>query len=152
MQVITHRMKTGWSTSTIHMCIYTSPLYDTFMQRIKRHHLCPYIRMLRGRMRGKLGKQLPPIMHLKWRPTLGYFAGGGNYSACRADQCGVKFGGLLKLTFLTNCSLSELIFCLSLGFLNWILSYLSWFLGLEHEKLPNLGIFSENFENFVIFS
>ena len=56
--------------------------------------------------------------------------------------------GLVELIFLTNCSLSGLIFGPNLGFLNWILAdFQAW----EHEKLQNLGIFSEKFKNFVIF-
>ena len=35
----------------------------------------------------------------------------------------------------------------NLGFLNWIsANFQAW----EHEKLPNLGIFGERFENLVI--
>ena len=56
--------------------------------------------------------------------------------------------GACYTDFLTKCSLSELIFGPNLGFLNWILAdFQAW----EHEKLPNLGIFSGKFENVVIF-
>ena len=73
---------------------------------------------------------------------------GPNIGSCWADQWQTSFWGLVELIFWTNWSLSELIFGPNLGFLNWILAnFQAW----EHEKLPNLGIFSGKFENFVIF-
>ena len=54
-----------------------------------------------------------------------------------------KFLGACWTDFLTNCSLSELIFGPNLGFLNWIVTdFQAW----EHEKWPNLGIFSRKFK------